>query len=241
MIAHSLLVHDLANTALDEAGNTFTTAGALLPAGYQKSEDPEFPWACPIRSCRRLLPSLAGLGKHFCNSHRATRFNDNLDGTLSDLGPYINSNVGDGKSSGGFAKPALIVSKKTMSLEESPMVEPSLHRRAAESGRKPTVPQRGGPRRISGVEETPTDDVEDAPRGRNEPLSADPLDDETCDSSAAAGTDRVYDMANPDRPYNMWPGKQSACELNEYLIIVRLTFTARWAGVPYACSRWSHT
>ncbi|KAL2134087.1 hypothetical protein VTI74DRAFT_1083 [Chaetomium olivicolor] len=82
----------------DASGKLFPTSGALLPQGYQQSNDPDFPWLCPVRSCSRLLPSLAGLGKHFCNAHRASLFNDNLDGTLTDLGTYADPAQGNGKN-----------------------------------------------------------------------------------------------------------------------------------------------
>jgi hypothetical protein len=134
------------------------------------------------------------------NSHRATRFNDNMDGTLTDLGIYSDPAHGDGKSSGGFAKPSLIVSKKPMSLSDSPVVASSLHNRAVRP--KPTVPQRGGPRRSSILLKEVSEDSD----------SADADDEPTvkvsraADASEAIGNRRL-DMANPDRPYNMWRGK----------------------------------
>jgi hypothetical protein len=210
------------------------TGGAFLPAGYQKSDDPLFPWLCPVRSCRKKLQSLAGLGKHFCvgeiaihamscscctgtntellqNSHRATRFNDNLDGTLTDLGTYGDFPPGHGKSSGGFAKPCLVASRGSMSLAESPMVEPSLHYRAEQAGLKPTIPQRGGPHRRSVADHQPvlghsdsadTDDksIPHAARSITKPHRP--------PSETDAG--RRFTMANPDRPYDMWPGKPGA-------------------------------
>ncbi|KAL2257274.1 hypothetical protein VTK26DRAFT_394 [Humicola hyalothermophila] len=171
----------------DEFGNRVPTAGALLPAGYQKLDHPEFPWICPVRACRKMLPTLMGLGKHFCNSHRAAQLNDNLDGTLTDLGTYANPNAGNGKYSGSFAKPPIIVSKKAMTLAEAPMLEPTLHYRAALKFNKPTVPQRGGPYRRSGATETPIED------------------DEASSEVTDEATAKALHMANPDRPYDTWP------------------------------------
>jgi hypothetical protein len=61
MFLQSLLTKHLA----DESGQGHSTVGGLIPPGYQKSADPLFPWVCPVRSCRKLLPTLTGLGKHF--------------------------------------------------------------------------------------------------------------------------------------------------------------------------------
>lgn len=52
----------------DENGELSSTYGALIPPGYRKSKNQTFPWICPVRNCRRMLPSLVGLGKHFCVS-----------------------------------------------------------------------------------------------------------------------------------------------------------------------------
>ncbi|KAM7220455.1 hypothetical protein V8F06_004234 [Rhypophila decipiens] len=147
----------------DENGEVMSTKGALIPPEYQKYPNTAFPWICPVRSCRRMLPGLVGLGKHFCNSHRAVKLNDNMDGTLSDIGYWTDPTRGDGRNKGGTAKPPLVVSRKPMSLEISPMVEPALHAnggRPRESGARessdvetsiprpkpPSQPSRGGPR-----------------------------------------------------------------------------------------------
>lgn len=94
----------------------------MLPPGYQQFNHPEFPWICPIRSCRELFDALFGLGKHFNISHRASRLNDNMDGTLSELGKYDSATKGDEILHGGYAKPPLLVSKKPISLADNPML-----------------------------------------------------------------------------------------------------------------------
>lgn len=199
-----------------------STTGALLPPGYQKSDNPHFPWRCPVRSCRKLFTTLSGLGRHFCvsrstarlasrfgahircltwqNSHRAARLNDNMDGTFSDLGQYVGAIVGDGRNSGGFAKPPIVVSKKPMSLVESPMVEPR------EYPIRPTVPQRGGPRR-SQTADAASDGADGHADSENDAASRVSISESNQRLSPPAGGDKVFTMANPDRPYNMWPGK----------------------------------
>jgi hypothetical protein len=162
---------------------------------------------CPVRSCRKLLPTLPGLGKHFCNSHRATRFNDNLDGTLTDLGPYSDPTSGNGRRSNGFAKPPLIVSKRPMTLDESPMEETTLHL-AAQLAAKSRNPQRGGPhRRLTLNEAAPKDHGDGDADTEYEPLiRATRSGGKPRRESPAAETPGL-DMANPDRPYNMWLGR----------------------------------
>ncbi|KAH6843364.1 hypothetical protein B0I37DRAFT_216685 [Chaetomium sp. MPI-CAGE-AT-0009] len=151
-----------------------------------------------------MLPGLNGLGRHFCNSHRATRFNDNEDGTLTDLGTYANPNTGNGRSSGGFAKPPLVVSKKQMTLAEAPMVPSSLHYGAhLHLTSKPTIPQRGGPRRLSTNAPNPlSGDSDSAETDDDEPTS--PSEVSEVSAANAPSESRQFDMANPDRPYNMW-------------------------------------
>ncbi len=84
-----------------------------------------------------------------------------------------------------------------MSLDRFPMVEPSLHHNAM-NGSHPTVPKRGGPRRhgVAAAVIPPSDDESDS--AFEEAQSP--------EESTAAEPSRVFDMANPDRPYNMWPG-----------------------------------
>jgi hypothetical protein len=47
-------------------GVTQSAVGALIPDGYRTYPDPDTPWICPIRSCRKLLKNINGLGGHFC-------------------------------------------------------------------------------------------------------------------------------------------------------------------------------
>ena len=53
----------------DESGKVTSTYGAFIPNGYSRSDDPEYPWICPIRSCRVMVTTIHDLGKHFCVSH----------------------------------------------------------------------------------------------------------------------------------------------------------------------------
>ena len=142
------------------------------------------------------------------NSHRATRFNDNLDGTLTDLGTYTAFAPGDGKHSGGFAKPPLIVSKGPMGLAESPMVEPSLHLKAAlASG--PTIPRRGGPhRRLVADQPVFSIDSDSSDTDHTSIASATRHASKSHQPSSETDAVRRFTMANPDRPYDMWPGKR---------------------------------
>jgi len=139
------------------------------------------------------------------NSHRATRFNDNLDGTLTDLGLYADANHGNGsRTSSGFAKPGLVVSKRLMSLSESPMVEVSYrgHQRSLLKG---TVPERGGPGRRSNA---PVEDSDDSDSLSDESLQeANPANEPQQPSPAVDKPGRMFNMANPDRPYNQWLGE----------------------------------
>lgn len=110
---------------------------------------------------------------------------------------YSDRAAGDGRSCGGYAKPSLVVSKMPMSLAESPMVEPSLHRPPPP---KPTVPQRGGPRQRAVVDDVASDDDNDGDSTRSDILSAPDVY-----AGGQPGDQHVLDMANPDRPYHMYP------------------------------------
>ncbi|KAK5658106.1 hypothetical protein OQA88_2662 [Cercophora sp. LCS_1] len=123
-----------------ENGKAASTNGALLPKGYQKANSRETPWICPIRSCRVMTSELLGLGRHF-NSHRAVCLNDNLDGTLTIVGEYDDPRPGNGLASGGSYKPAIIVSKRAMSLAEAPLAEPKTTTKAAMFKTAPTLTQ----------------------------------------------------------------------------------------------------
>ncbi|KAK1828046.1 hypothetical protein QBC39DRAFT_162398 [Podospora conica] len=53
----------------DDPPNTDgNTRGALIPAKYRKSNDAQYPWICPVRSCRSKHEILSGLGAHFTAS-----------------------------------------------------------------------------------------------------------------------------------------------------------------------------
>ncbi|XXG93771.1 hypothetical protein Hte_000020 [Hypoxylon texense] len=102
------------NMWTDSSGNTRSTAGALLPQRYTLHDDPQFPWICPVRSCRATFGTLIGLGSHFSFVHRASLLNDNEDGTLSVV-KKIARRI-----------PASVVSKKPLNPEEPPMAKPFL-------------------------------------------------------------------------------------------------------------------
>ncbi len=123
------------------------------------------------------------------------------------VGSWSDRTTGNGKPSGGAPKPAIIVSKRPLSLTESPLVEPELNYRAL----KPKV-QRGGPGRQSIRREIPqTDDSE----GDDDEIDAhDTTDTEVSDEKGPRMVvhqqpPEFIDMANPDRSYDMWPGKVS--------------------------------
>lgn len=96
-------------------GEMIQMHGALIPEHYDLDRSvPGYPWICPVRSCRLVHKRIAGLGSHFIAKHRGCVFNDNLDGTLSQVGIY-------NKPVLGFTCPALVISKKALDKTESPM------------------------------------------------------------------------------------------------------------------------
>ncbi|RYP55031.1 hypothetical protein DL768_000347 [Monosporascus sp. mg162] len=99
------------------SGKKMAMLGALLPDHYQLGADPQLPWACPVRSCRALYSTPQGVDIHFCRSHEAETFNDNLDGTLS----WVGRRTGIGK-----LRP-IVVSQRRQPLESggASMREPS--------------------------------------------------------------------------------------------------------------------
>lgn len=105
------------DSSADDTGKLVHIPGLLLPAYYKPLAVTEFPWICPVRSCRRALPRLITLAGHIPASHHATTLNDNRDGTLSVLGTYT-----------GLAKfrPPVIQSKNALGPEEPPAVEPTV-------------------------------------------------------------------------------------------------------------------
>lgn len=89
--------------------------GALFPTNYAiRPVAPQY--ICPVRDCRRLMRSILALGGHFSAKHCYTKFNDNLDGTLSVVARYKNSNT----------SPAIVVSRNRPAPDAPPAVEPSL-------------------------------------------------------------------------------------------------------------------
>ncbi|RYP34807.1 hypothetical protein DL766_002797 [Monosporascus sp. MC13-8B] len=99
------------------SGEEIALLGALFPDNYQLNPDPQLPWVCPVRSCRALYSKRQGVDIHFCRSHEAEMFNDNLDGTLSSVGRRT-----------GIALPAIVVSQRRQPLDSggASMREPSL-------------------------------------------------------------------------------------------------------------------
>ncbi|KAK3503874.1 hypothetical protein B0T13DRAFT_429268 [Neurospora crassa] len=179
----------------DQFGNVTKTEGALIPIGYQFF-DGDFPWICPVRSCRTLHPSIKALGNHFSHGHKGACYNDNLDGTLTFLGQYtkmLNK------------QPPIIVSKKAMSLDDSPMLEPS-H----------TVANHY--KFISGL---PGDKLsEHTPRRQsysNQLVSGQAI--VAVRDSPLPKPEKILTMADPDRPYNMWPSPQRGSATNSMAVI----------------------
>ncbi|KAH7111593.1 hypothetical protein EDB81DRAFT_358631 [Dactylonectria macrodidyma] len=72
------------------------TRGALIPAMYQFPNRPTKESICPVRGCEfySSQPLLSELGYHFSSKHRKRMFNDNGDGTLSEVGSYERSGPG---------------------------------------------------------------------------------------------------------------------------------------------------
>ncbi|KAG5917645.1 hypothetical protein E4U61_002532 [Claviceps capensis] len=102
---------------VDPNGTPVPARGALLPAEYKLHDDPDFPFICPIRSCRRTLPNLFALGGHFNAGHSRVQVHDNLDGTFTQLGTYTNATG---------SHPCIVVSKGPPPPGALPPVEPRL-------------------------------------------------------------------------------------------------------------------
>ncbi|KAK4161023.1 hypothetical protein QBC43DRAFT_218608 [Cladorrhinum sp. PSN259] len=101
------------------------TFGTLIPEGYQlSSSTPDYPWICPIRSCRKVFTKINGLGGHFVRQHRGEVLHDNQDGTLSERGRYASLRDAD-RSSGSKPKPAIIISRGPLDPYEPPVPPPS--------------------------------------------------------------------------------------------------------------------
>ncbi|KAG6045077.1 hypothetical protein E4U33_001425, partial [Claviceps sp. LM78 group G4] len=104
-------------TAIDPKGTPVPARGALLPAEYKLHDDPDFPFICPIRSCRRTLPNLFALGGHFNAGHSHVQVHDNLDGTFTQVGKYTKT-IG--------SHPCIVVSQGPPPPGALPPVEPRL-------------------------------------------------------------------------------------------------------------------
>ncbi|TQN69332.1 hypothetical protein CSHISOI_06173, partial [Colletotrichum shisoi] len=95
---------------------TESSCGTILPTNYQLYPNPQYPLICPVRNCRILFHKMNSLGAHFCAKHRSSKFNDNLDGTLSFVDYY--------KKAGARYTPPIVVSQKPLRGDEPPMPEP---------------------------------------------------------------------------------------------------------------------
>ncbi|KAG6088246.1 hypothetical protein E4U15_006470 [Claviceps sp. LM218 group G6] len=102
---------------VDPNGTPVPARGALLPAEYKLHDDPDFPFVCPIRSCRRTLPNLFALGGHFNAGHSHVQVHDNLDGTFTQVGKYTNTTG---------SHPCIVVSQGPPPPGALPPVEPRL-------------------------------------------------------------------------------------------------------------------
>lgn len=99
-------------------GGAVSARGALIPAKYKLHDNPELPFICPVRDCRRLFPSLKGLGGHFAAGHCTLTFNDNGDGTLSKVGSYVNHGLG--------GTPGIVISRNPLPPDAPPPIDPGL-------------------------------------------------------------------------------------------------------------------
>lgn len=139
---------------IDARGLHEPTRGALIPARYSLHDHPNYPFICPIRDCRRTLPSLFALGGHFGAAHKFTQVNDNLDGTFTQVGTYKNA-VG--------SSPCMVVSQMPLPLNALPPAEPRLPdtiANALASRAKRLAYGQGGPgakRQMTDVNTTPTE------------------------------------------------------------------------------------
>ncbi|KAK4449722.1 hypothetical protein QBC34DRAFT_494488 [Podospora aff. communis PSN243] len=191
----------------DEHGVEHKTQGALLPREYKKHSDPESPYICPVQSCRDLLPTMAGLGRHFNNKHRGECLNDNLDGTLSIIGTYADRRTTDGRHSGGVSIPAIVVSKGHKSLEDSPMASPVLNCLRLPQGSRRSAPM---------LEKQATDRVYDV-----QP------DDQP---------DAIH-IAIDNRAYNKWPDEHGILQPLEFALLPARfgTVEDKFPDLPWLC------
>ncbi|KAK0742798.1 hypothetical protein B0T18DRAFT_170317 [Schizothecium vesticola] len=200
----------------DPSETDSNTRGALIPQNYRKSDDAEYPWICPVRSCRSKHAVLSGLGTHFTSTHREKCFNDNLDGTLTDLGEY--HAVGDNPSN-----QPIIVSKRPMTLNESPFA-PAWRR---EKHRPVVVPPRRKLRSRSTTSLLGSSDTSSLPE----------VESSSSDSEAGVDKRRIFRMANPDRAYNQWidPGNGSRQTMSGALLPDDYTKHTSIPDRPFIC------
>ncbi|KEY66258.1 hypothetical protein S7711_09184 [Stachybotrys chartarum IBT 7711] len=77
------------NSFLGPSGKIETASGVLFPDGY--SLRPGYAsWACPVSGCYSTHANIKGLAGHFHASHHSKTFQDNRDGSLTEIGPYKN-------------------------------------------------------------------------------------------------------------------------------------------------------
>lgn len=110
---------EVTNRIIAQDGNerVLTAAGGgLLPLEYEPLQTDDHPWICPVRECRKRMSELRRLGGHVFASHTGKAFNDNKDGTISEIGFYQRE---DGKTA-----PPVIVSCKPLPKNAPPPRKP---------------------------------------------------------------------------------------------------------------------
>lgn len=127
--------------SLDPSGKIVPGYGSLIPDGYQLLDAPDSRWVCPVRDCQKRLKSPIALGGHFGALHKRQAFNDNSDGTLSLVGPYIST---------GKTSPAIIVSHDPLPANAPPRADPSFPAQA-QSQRDDSTSDSGTSKRIADI------------------------------------------------------------------------------------------
>ncbi|KAH8176970.1 Cupin, RmlC-type [Sarocladium implicatum] len=97
-------------------GKLHSTATLPIPTNYKLHHDEGAQFICPVRDCRKIGSTVAFLVGHFAASHNKTKFNDNLDGTLTAVATYWRGPK--------FHSPGIIVSRGPPPPGTSPPVEP---------------------------------------------------------------------------------------------------------------------
>ncbi|PFH60575.1 hypothetical protein XA68_10742 [Ophiocordyceps unilateralis] len=94
-------------------GSIEINRGVIFPTNYKlRSEPPHY--ICPVRDCQTLLKNILSLSGHFSAKHCYSRFNDNRDGTISQVGKYKNLNK---------LSPAVVVSQNRLPQDAPPPSE----------------------------------------------------------------------------------------------------------------------